>query len=141
MAEPKTKVNKASVDAFLDTIQDEQKRDDCKTIAAIMRQATKAKPEMWGAGIVGFGRRTVTYANGRQAEWMLTALSPRKQNITLYLWPEFEARDDLMASLGKHSCGKGCLYIKRLSDVHLPTLEKLVKASVDQAIKSSTPAG
>jgi hypothetical protein len=139
MAEPKTRVNKASVASFLDSIEDEQKRDDCKTIAGIMQQATKAKPEMWGSSIVGFGRHVYAGASGRQAEWMVIALSPRKQNITLYLWPQFKGRDDLLASLGKHSCGKGCVYIKRLSDVHVPTLKKLIKASV-AAAGSTAPA-
>jgi hypothetical protein len=137
MAEAKTKVNKTSVDQFLNSIDDEQKRDDCKAIAAMMQQATKAKPEMWGDSIVGFGRHVHTGAGGRQAEWMVIALSPRKQNITLYLWPGFEGRDELLAGLGKHSCGKGCVYIKRLSDVHLPTLNKLIKESV-KATKSSS---
>ena len=140
MAEAKTKANRASVDTFLESIEDDQVRDDCRAIAGIMQQATKARPEMWGSSIVGFGRRTCTYANGRQADWMLTAFSPRKQNITLYLFPDFEDRDDLMAGLGKHSSGKGCLYIKRLSDVHVPTLKKLVRASVQHGLKTTAPA-
>jgi hypothetical protein len=138
MAEAKTKANKASVDAFFNSIDDEQKREDCKAIAALMQQATQAKPEMWGASIVGFGRHVYTGAGGRQAEWMEIALSPRKQNITLYLWPGFSGRDDLLARLGSHSCGKGCVYIKRLSDVHKPTLTKLIKESV-KATRSSSP--
>jgi hypothetical protein len=139
MAEIKTKVNKGSVDGFLDAIENDQVRDDCRAIAALMQQASKAKPEMWGAGIVGFGRRTCTYASGRTLEWMLVAFAPRKQNITLYLWPGFAAREEFLAKLGKHSCGKGCVYIKRLSDVHLPTLKKMVKTSVQYARESSTP--
>jgi hypothetical protein len=138
MAEAKTKVSRASVDAFFNSIDDEQTREDCKAIAAMMQQATKAKPEMWGASIVGFGRHLYTGAGGRQAEWMKIALSPRKQNITLYLWPGFPGRDELLARLGNHACGKGCVYIKRLSDVHLPTLNKLIKESV-KATRSRTP--
>ena len=94
---------------------------------------------MWGAGIVGFGTYRCTYANGREADWMVTAFSPRKQNITLYLMGGFAGRDELMAALGKHSCGKSCLYIKRLSDVHLPTLKKLVRASVQHVKKTNPP--
>jgi hypothetical protein len=138
MAEAKTKVNSASVDAFFNSIDDEQKREDCKAIATLMQQATKAKPEMWGGSIIGFGRHVYTGASGRRAEWMEIALSPRKQNITLYLWPGFDGRDDLLARLGNHACGKGCVYIKRLSDVHLPTLNKLIKASV-KATRSTRP--
>ena len=135
MAEAKTRLTGASVDDFLDTIENEQVRDDCRTIAGIMQKATKAPPRMWGSAIVGFGTMRCTYANGREAEWMLTAFSPRKQNITLYLGHLDEQRE-LLKKLGTHSCGKGCLYIKRLSDVHMPTLTKLVKSSVAFARKS-----
>ena len=135
MSEVKTKLTGASVDDFLDAIENDQVRDDCRTIAGIMEKAAKAPPRMWGSNIVGFGTHRSTYASGREAEWMLTAFSPRKQNITLYLGHLDEQRD-LLDKLGTHSCGKGCLYIKRLSDVHLPTLTKLVKSSVALARKS-----
>jgi hypothetical protein len=139
MAELKTKRNDASVDDFLGAIKDEQVREDCRAIADIMQKATKAKPQMWGAGIVGFGSRRYKYASGREIDWMLIAFSPRKQNITLYISSGFEGYDELTAKLGKHSCGKGCLYIKRLSDVHLPTLKKLIKGSVERALKTNPP--
>ena len=130
MPEPKTRLTDASVDDFLDRIENDQVRDDCRTIAGIMARAAKAPPRMWGPSIVGFGTYKYRYASGREGEFMLTAFSPRKQNITLYLTPNLTAHRDLLDKLGTHSCGKGCLYIKRLSDVHLPTLTKLVKASV-----------
>jgi hypothetical protein len=136
MAELKTKRNDASVDDFLDSIKDEQVRKDCQAIADIMQKATKAKPQMWGSAIVGFGSRRYKYESGREIDWMLIAFSPRKQNITLYISSGFEGYDELMARLGKHSCGKGCVYIKRLSDVHLPTLEKLIKGSVKSLLKT-----
>ena len=139
MAELKTKRNDASVDDFLDAIKDEQVRQDCRAIADIMQKATKAKPQMWGSGIVGFGSRRYKYASGREIDWMLIAFSPRKQNITLYISSGFEGYDELMAKLGKHSCGKGCLYIKRLSDVHLPILKKLINASVKHMLKTNQP--
>jgi hypothetical protein len=135
MPEPKTKLTGASVEAFLDNIENDQVRDDCRTIAGIMEKAAKAPPRMWGSSIIGFGTQTCTYADGRKAEWMLTAFSPRKQNITLYLG-HLDQHRDLLDKLGTHSCGKGCLYIKRLSDVHLPTLTKLVKSSVALTRKS-----
>src|SRR5581483_3595231 len=134
MAEPKTKLTDASVADFLNAIKDEQVRQDCWTITEIMQKATNAEPKMWGASIVGFGNAHYKYASGREGDWMLTAFSPRKQNITLYLCSDFAGRDELLAQLGKHSCGKGCVYLKRLSDVHLPTLKKLVKASVKQML-------
>jgi hypothetical protein len=136
MAEIKTKRNDASVDDFLNAIEDEQVRKDCWTIVDIMQKATRAKPQMWGSSIVGFGNYHYKYASGREGDWMLTAFSPRKQNITLYIYGGFEGYDELMARLGKHSCGKSCVYIKRLSDVHLPTLKKLVNASVDHMRKT-----
>lgn len=136
MAELKTKLNDASVDDFLNAIKDEQVRKDCRAITDMMQKATKAKPQMWGSAIVGFGSRRYKYASGREIDWMLIAFSPRKQNITLYISSGFEGYDELLAQLGKHSCGKGCLYIKRLSDVHLPTLKKLINASVKHMLKA-----
>ena len=99
--------------------------------------ARSHKPDnTWGPNIVGFGQHRQVYANGKEADWMLIAFSPRKQNLTLYIGG-FEENADLMAKLGTHSCGKGCLYIKRLSDVHLPTLKKLVVASVKRRSANS----
>jgi hypothetical protein len=140
MAEPKTKVNEASVAAFVDAIADAQVREDCRVIVEIMQAASKAKPKMWGAGIVGFGEHSQVYASGKVADWMLIGFSPRKQNIALYLMLGSGQNDDLLAELGKHTRGKGCLYIKRLSDIHLPTLKKLVRACVQQREKTSAPA-
>src|SRR5258708_39217416 len=114
MAELKTKVNDASVANFFSAIPDAQVREDCRTITGMMQAATKAKPKMWGASIVGFGEHRVVYDGGREADWMLLGFSRRKQNIVLY---GVQHNDELLAKLGKHSCGKGCLYIKRLSDV------------------------
>jgi hypothetical protein len=136
MPELKTKLTGASVDDFLDAIENDQVRDDCRTIAGIMENATKAPPRMWGSSIVGFGTAKYRYASGKEGEFMLTAFSPRKQNITLYLTPNLAAHSELLGTLGAHSCGKGCLYIKRLSDVHVPTLTKLVKASVAEMRKA-----
>ena len=136
MAELKTKPTAVSVESFLNAIQDEHVRNDCWTIVDIMQKATCAEPRMWGASIVGFGSYHYKYASGREADWMLTGFSPRKQNITLYLMGGFDNHSELLAQLGKHSCAKSCLYIKRLSDVHLPTLRKLVKASVQYMIKT-----
>jgi Domain of unknown function (DU1801) len=136
MAELKTKRTDASVDDFLNSIKDEQVRQDCWTIADMMQKATKAKPQMWGPSIVGFGSRRYKYNSGREMDWMLIAFSPRKQNITLYLASDYEGYEELMAQLGKHSCSKACLYIKRLSDIHLPTLKKLINASLKHIKKT-----
>jgi len=135
VAELKTKKTAASVSEFLNAIADEQKRKDCKTVAAIMEKATQSKPAMWGPGIIGFGDSKLQYADGRAIDWMLVAFSPRKSNITLYLTPGAEGYDELLAKLGTHSCSRACLNIKRLADVHMPTLTKLVNASVKHAKK------
>lgn len=138
MAELQTKRTKASVDKFLNSIKDEQVRNDCWTIVDIMQKATKAKPEMWGPAIIGFGEHRYKYPDGREMDWMITAFSPRKQNITLYImWGLRDNDRELLTQLGKHSCSPSCLYIKRLSDVHLPTLKKLINASVKQTTKQA----
>src|SRR5512139_3729972 len=130
MAELKTQRNKRSVTAFLKTISDEQQRHDALTLVDIMRKATKAEPVMWGSSIVGFGTYRYKYASGREGEWPLTGLSPRKQNLTLYITSGFELYDELLKSLGKYRTGKACLYVKQLADVDLPTLRELIKQSV-----------
>jgi hypothetical protein len=138
MAELKTKVNKANVDKFIKSVKDEQTRDDCFKIAEIMQKATKAEPKMWGTSIVGFGSYHYKGASGREGDWFITGFSPRKQNLTLYLMGGFEDHEELLGSLGKHSLGRGCLYIKRLKDVDIKVLKKLVIRSVKQMQKLSS---
>ena len=133
MPERQIKVTSASVDDFIYSLDSEQVRDDCRTLVSLMQKATGATPEMWGRSIIGFGRYQWRSVSGKPIEWMVTGFSPRKANLTVFVWPEFESRSELLTSLGKHSCGKGCVYIKRLSDVRLPTLEKLIAASVHRA--------
>ena len=86
---------------------------------------------MWGAGIVGFGEYSQKYADGSERPWMRVAFAPRTDRITLYVSPDFDGYDDLMTKLGKYKAGKSCIHIKRLADVDLPTLTKLIKKSVD----------
>lgn len=130
MAELKTKQTEQSVDKFLKTVEDETRRKDCLAVAKLMEGVTGLKPKMWGPSIVGFGSYHYKYASGQEGDWPITAFSPRKQNLTLYIMPGFDRYDELMKKLGKHSTGKSCLYIKRLDDIHLPTLKKLVSESV-----------
>lgn len=137
MAELKTKPNDASVAQFLNKISDETLRKDCRTLVQIMQQVTKAKPKMWGSSIVGFGSYHYRYASGREADWLLTGFAPRKQNLTVYILSGFEQSGELMQKLGKHTTSKSCLYIKRLDDIHLPTLKKLVLQSVRQMQKTN----
>ena len=129
-AELKTKVNDASVTKFLDSVADEQKRNDCFEILKMMKQVTKEEPKMWGASIVGFGSYHYKGKSGREGDWMLIGFSPRKQSLTLYLMGGFEAHDTLLKKLGKFTTSVGCLYIKTLDDVDRKVLKELVQASV-----------
>lgn len=130
VAEPKTKPTEQSVTEFLNKIQDAERREDCLAVAKIMEEITGAKPKMWGSSMVGFGSYHYKGASGREGDWPLTAFAPRKQELTLYIMTGFEKYDELMEQLGKYKTGKGCLYFKRLSDIHVPTLKKLIKTSV-----------
>ena len=130
MAETKTKPTNESVENFLNRITDEERRADCFAVAKIMEEITGEKPKMWGPSIVGFGSYHYKYDSGREGDWLMLGFSPRKKDLTLYLMMGFEKHRELMEKLGKHSHAKSCLYIKRLSDIHIPTLMKLIKASV-----------
>ena len=124
MAEAKTKPTNASVEKFLNQIPDEVRREDCFKIAKMMEEITGCKPKMWGPSIVGFDTYHYKYASGHEGDWPIAAFSPRKQDLTIYVMPGFRKYRELMQQLGKHRTGKSCLYIKRLSDVHVPTLKK-----------------
>jgi len=129
MAEMKTKVNEASVEEFLSTVEDEQKRKDCFEIVKIMKQVTKEEPKMWGPAIIGFGSYHYKYESGREGDAPKIGFSPRKQNITLYIGLGSETENPLLKKLGKYTTGKGCLYIKRLADVDMKVLQGLITES------------
>ncbi|MBX7172909.1 MAG: DUF1801 domain-containing protein [Pyrinomonadaceae bacterium] len=132
-AEIKTKLNDASVDDFIDSIDEETKRDDSRKIIKLMQKATGDEPKMWGTNIIGFGLRKVKYASGRELDWMKIGFSPRKQNLTLYLNLGSGWNENLLSELGKHKTGMGCLYIKQLKNINLEVLEKLIQDSADYA--------
>ncbi|MBL0045227.1 MAG: DUF1801 domain-containing protein [Flavobacteriales bacterium] len=134
-AELKTKVNEASVEAFIDK-QSADVAADCRIISKLMKKATGEEPKMWGASIVGYGRYAYEGASGRSGEWMITGFSPRKTNLTVYIMMGFEKEAALMKKLGKHTTGKSCLYIKRLSDVDLMLLEELIVKGVNAMAKT-----
>ena len=134
MAELKTKLTDASVADYLNAIENGQVRQDCWAIVELMQAATKAEPKMWGSSIIGFGTYHYVYTSGREGDWMLTAFSPRKQNITLYIMGGFDEYDQLIDSLGKCTRGKGCIYIKRLADIDIRTLKELIQESVNRLI-------
>ncbi len=130
MSSPKTRPTTVSAHDFLAGLADFQLRTDCEQLVKIMSAVTKAPPVMWGPGIVGFGTYHYVYASGREGDWMLTGFAPRGKEISIYLMSGFEPHAELLKQLGPHKTGKACLYVKRLSDLHLPTLKKLIQSSV-----------
>lgn len=119
--------------AFVNLLRDVRRRKDCRALIALMRAATGKPARMWGS-IIGFDTYRLKYANGREIDFMLTGFSPRKQDLVLYLGPGLEQKD-LLARLGKHRIGKGCLYLKRLDDVDRAVLRSLIDGAV-QAMRS-----
>ena len=130
MAENKTQPTKASVTAFIKSIDNVEMRRDARKVAAMMREATGSRAKMWGSNIVGYGQYHYKYASGREGDFMITGFSPRKQALTLYVIPGFKHFESLMSKLGKYKTGKSCLYIKRLSDVDEKVLQRLIVSSV-----------
>ena len=131
MAELKTQPNDQNVEAFLNQIDNETKRQDSFTILELMKDVTGAEPVMWGDSIIGFGRYRYQYASGRKGEWFVTGFSPRKQNLTLYIMSGFDLYDEILSNLGKYKTGKSCLYVNKIEDIDLNTLRELVQKSVD----------
>jgi hypothetical protein len=136
VAEIKTKATTASVAKFIAAQPREETREDCRTLIAMMEKITKAPPKMWGPSIVGFGQYHYKYASGHEGDMCIAGFSPRKQALTIYIMPGFDRYPELMAKLGTYKTGKCCLYVKRLSDIHLPTLRKLVATSVAHVKKA-----
>ena len=125
-AKNKTQATEARVEDFLNAIADETVRNDCKVISKMMSKATNAEPKMWGASIVGFGWRHIKSAAGREVDWCIIGFSPRKANISLYMSLGTGWNNDLLAKLGKHKTGLGCLYVKKLTDVDVEVLEEMI---------------
>jgi hypothetical protein len=139
MAENKTKATKLSVSAFVKAVPDAQKRGDSAVLIKMMQDATKLEPVMWGPAIIGFGSYHYKYDSGREGDMPLIAFSPRKQSLTLYLHG-FDDFGPELKKLGPHSTGKGCLYFKRLSDIDIATLKKMIAKSVAKMKKKAAAA-
>jgi len=137
MAELKTKLNDASIEDFLNKVEDEQKRKDSFEIIKMMQQATKEEPKMWGPAIIGFGSYHYKYESGREGDMPIIGFSPRKQNLTLYVGLGDDSENPLLKKLGKHTTGKVCLYIKKLADVDRTVLQELINESA----KKTHPSG
>jgi hypothetical protein len=130
--EPKTRPTDVDPMDFLNEIKDATKRQDSIELLEMMRSVTRLKPVMWGGAIIGFGSKPIKYANGSELDWPMMAFSPRSTSLTLYLqdFAEFEA---MREELGPTTRSKGCLYIKRLSDVDTKVLKQLLTASFKAA--------
>ena len=131
--EPKTRENDASVEDFLNSVENETRRTDAFRVLEMFKRATGLEPKMWGDAIVGFGHRVLKYSTGREVEWMQVGFSPRKQNLTLYLNIGEGWDHELLSSLGKHKTGMGCLYVKGLKNIDLKVLDQLIQKSAEQA--------
>jgi hypothetical protein len=127
MAENKTKANNVSVAAFIDAIADDARRADAKALVKLLQKASGEKPTMWGASIIGFGSYHYTYDSGREGDMPVVAFSPRKAATVLY---GLSGSKELLPKLGKHTTGKGCVYIKKLADVDQKVLDAMVVKSV-----------
>lgn len=129
-----TRVNKASVTEFLDSISDDAQRTDSYTIVEMLRTATKAEPKMWRGTIVGFDSYHYVDKSGREGDWLLVGMSPRKGTLSLYILGGWDHNAELLAKLGKHSLGNGyLLHIKRLDDVNMSVLKRLIAESLKRA--------
>lgn len=128
MAENKTKATKASVEGFLAKIRDEERRQDCETLAKLMKKATGAQPVMWGS-IVGFGEFHYVYESGREGDWFQMGFANRRPELVLYVMDGLEPYEAQLAKLGRHRTGKCCLYLRRLADVDRRTLEGILMTS------------
>ncbi len=129
MSDLKTKKNEASVEGFLQSVENDKRREDSFVVLDLMKEVTGEKPTMWGTSIVGFGSYHYKGASGREGDWMKVGFSPRKKSMTLYIMDGFGSYDALLQKLGKYKTGKSCLYINKLEDVDQAVLRKLVKQS------------
>ncbi len=126
----KTKETKHTLAGFLERIEDEERRKDCRTLVRLMKTAAGAPPKMWGPGMVGFGRYRYKYASGHEGEWFLIGFAPRRSELTLYLMGGCQGQGARLKKLGRHKTGKGCLYLRGLADVDLDVLESIIEDSV-----------
>ena len=135
--EPKTRETDASVEDFLNSVENKERREDAFRVLEMYKRATGLPPKMWGTAIIGFGTRPIKYADGSEMDWPMAAFSPRKQNMTIYAVNGSAKQPELLAKLGKHSTSKACLYIKRLADVDEKVLESIIKDSFSHVEKKN----
>lgn len=131
MYEQKTKPTDNSVIEFIDNFADTpKKREDAYRLLDIFAETTGYEAKMWGPSIIGFGSYHYKYASGHEGDAPLAGFSPRKAKISLYFAPEDPEREALLAKLGKHTSGKSCVYISKVADIDVDTLQVLIRRSV-----------
>jgi hypothetical protein len=135
MAKNKTVATAVKVEDFLKQVPDEDKRKDSYELIDIMKGLLKADPKMWGPTIIGFGSYHYKYASGHEGDAPLAGFSPRKDAFSIYLFPVFDKKDELLGKLGKYKIGKGCLYVKKLADIDRKVLKEMIKASISEVRK------
>ena len=131
----KTKETNENVLAFLNSIANEQQKNDAFQLLDMMRAVSGLEAKMWGASMIGFGKYSYKTKAGKVGEWFLIGFSPRKNNISLHLMFGLEDEMELLKNLGKHTMGKGCLYLKRLSDIDKTILKEIMKNTYQQMQK------
>lgn len=135
MVEQKTKESDNSVEAFVESIEHEQQRQETKKLIQLFQEESGFEAKMWGESIIGFGSYHYKYASGHEGDAALVSFAPRKGKFTLYLWLDEERKAELLADFGKYKLGKGCVYVNKLADVDLTVLRKLIKESKDHMQK------
>lgn len=130
MAENKTQKTKVLPLDFLEKVENDQKREDSKTLYKILVDITGQEGKMWGPSIIGFGDYRYKYASGREGDWFYIGFSPRAQNLTIYLMDGAETYTDLLDKMGKYKTGKSCLYIKSLEKIDVEILKEVMTQSV-----------
>jgi len=130
MLENKTKATILSVGVFIDALADPARRSDARELVELMQRASGEKPRLWGPSIIGFGSYHYRYDSGREGDMPLISFSPRKAAMVLYSMLDHSEAKALLDKLGRHTTGKGCLYIKKLADVDRTVLETLIKNAV-----------
>ncbi|MFH6994489.1 DUF1801 domain-containing protein [Flavobacterium sp. FlaQc-48] len=131
MAKNKTTETENSVADFINAfVEDENKRKDSFELIKITQEITRFKPKMWGPSIIGFGSYHYKYASGHEGDAPLVGFSPRKAAISLYIYTSPENREEILSKLGKHKAAKGCIYIKKLSDIDVDVLKNMISLSL-----------
>lgn len=135
MAKNKTTETGSSVTEFINKVENDVRRNDSFELIKLFKSITGHEPKMWGPSIIGFGSYHYKYESGREGEAPLTAFSPRKDSLVLYFATEFEKREELLAQLGKHKSATACIYVKKLDDIDMAVLEKMIKNSIRHITK------